>query len=127
MTVPTGEPALRFLKLCADEFHTHALAPRTQVHIERCGHDDDRIALALVPPNALKRAFANDAWNYFRRVSAPGLPNRVCNLALEANSGNDWPGLMCRNQAESVTNDNWTQGKREQDDSMPAHCETEEA
>ena len=35
VTVATGEPAVTFLELCADQFHVHAIAPGNQVSIER--------------------------------------------------------------------------------------------
>jgi hypothetical protein len=83
--------------------------------------------LALVPLDALNGLHANDAWKHFRRVSAANLTNPVHELALEGHSRNDWPCLMRRNQAESITKDDWAEEKRSQDDSMPAHGEAEEA
>lgn len=59
MTVPASEPALAFLELPADEVHADALTPGTQVSIERRGNDDDGIALAPVPLDALDRRFAD--------------------------------------------------------------------
>jgi hypothetical protein len=37
LTVPTGEPAVAFLELCADEFHANAAAPGTQAR-DSSGH-----------------------------------------------------------------------------------------
>src|SRR5262245_896273 len=47
----------------------------------------------------------NDFWKHFRCVSATDATNRVHGLALEPNSGNDWPCRMRRNQTESITKD----------------------
>lgn len=124
--VPTGEPAITFLKLRADEFHTDAVRPGLQVGVQGRGHDDNGIALVLMPLDALKRPFTNDRWKRFRRVSAANLLDRVRELALEANSGDDWPRPMCRHQAESITEDNRAERKHSQNDTVPAHGEAEE-
>src|SRR4051812_10562339 len=95
VTVLPGQPAVAFFKLCADASYANAVAPGIQVRIERCGHDDDRVTLCLVPTDTLKRAAANDPREYFRCVSPTKFTNGVGSLALEAHSRDDWSCVAC--------------------------------
>src|SRR5215217_4891874 len=98
VTIPASEPAVTVLEFRADEFHANTVAPRSQVDVKRRGHDDDRVAFGLVPPDALERMLSNNARKHFRRVSTANLTNRLHGLALEANSRNDRPCLTRRDQ-----------------------------
>lgn len=112
VTVPAGEPAITFLEFRADEFHADAVAPRLQVCVERGRDDDDGIALALVPLDALEGLVANDTRKHFRCVSATSTSNRINALASEPNPESDGPGPMCANQPEPIAADHRSERKR---------------
>src|SRR4029079_6184672 len=106
---PAGQPAATFLEPRADVIDAVPLAPWSEVHVERRGHEHDVVPLAPVPLDAFERRLPHRPRKHRRRVLDAELAHSCEILAPKSDPRGYLPPSARRTHAEAITDDNRAQ------------------